>query len=343
MQIIVIAHNHSSYQDLKSTVIQAPRVLLDGCELSWQCYHWISIHHTSTHHTSSAEDSAYQVLIIDESIITTATTAHHHWRQLTDTNHSTTIQAAIGYFSHESTLAQQIITDQISGIDGVVLKEDSSHALSWKIKQVLMRKKLERQLKLSDDRVQHYHRLAHCDELTGLANLRQFQDQLHQKSISIHPNQALSVIMLDVDHFKTINRRMSHHAGSQVLIQLAQIIQAQIRSTDLAARYGGDEFVIILTQSELAVIKRLTERIMRAIKTSTFTYNNQTLTISVSCGVATSHTLSPDPQHLKSQLVILADQWLAQAKQSGRDCYVFNGTRYVLTSPLPTPAVTAVQ
>jgi len=147
--------------------------------------------------------------------------------------------------------------------------------------------------------------LAYRDGLTGLWNRRAYDDRLRELTEAGTPNGA--VLMLDVDRFKEINDNFGHEAGDQALIGVGRAILHSIRPSDFGARYGGDEFVVLMPGMDLAAATEVAERIMSTIKKEL-----REPPVTVSIGVS---TLDEDPR--ASSLAI--DQALYGAKRAGRD------------------------
>jgi diguanylate cyclase (GGDEF)-like protein len=156
---------------------------------------------------------------------------------------------------------------------------------------------------------------AMIDPLTGLNNRGAMSITLNREleRSRRHEDQNLSVIMVDVDHFKKINDRYGHLAGDDVLRQVAQVIQKSIRGSDACFRYGGEEFLVCVTNSNLALARVVAERIRIAISEST-RLPDKDKTISASCGIAHYNNESDWPE-----LVARADKALYAAKEQGRN------------------------
>jgi len=161
-------------------------------------------------------------------------------------------------------------------------------------------------------------KLSITDELTGLYNYRFLQQRLEQEwERANRYNRFLSLLMLDVDHFKDYNDAHGHLSGDKALAELAGIIQASVREVDMAARYGGEEFAVLLPETDAAGAFVTAEKIREAVAEHKFTDDEgiptQMLTLSV--GVATF------PVHAVNREDILrqADDALYQAKHFGRD------------------------
>ncbi|MBN2384877.1 GGDEF domain-containing protein [bacterium] len=166
---------------------------------------------------------------------------------------------------------------------------------------------------------QMYHaleRLAVTDGLTQLINHRHFQEMLGNefKRLEREPH-PLSLILLDIDHFKKFNDTYGHPIGDQVLKRVAKILKDSCRDIDTVARYGGEEFAVILINTELDGSIQMAERIRQTVAQDTLTIEALELQVTVSLGVATF----PDNCSDKQQLIDLADQALYKAKETGRN------------------------
>lgn len=161
-------------------------------------------------------------------------------------------------------------------------------------------------------------RLARTDGLTGLFNRRSFDEELHREIIRAKRYQSpLSVILLDIDHFKQFNDRHGHPLGDRLLQLVAEVIRSSIRQADYPARYGGEEFVVILPETGPTAALRAAERIRQGVaalggeeaKTQPLGH------FSVSVGLASY----PVPCAAPEELVKQADLALYEAKRAGRD------------------------
>ncbi|MCF8089886.1 MAG: diguanylate cyclase [Desulfotignum sp.] len=159
--------------------------------------------------------------------------------------------------------------------------------------------------------------LANTDELTGLYNRRFMIHSGNREFTSTRVlNKPLSVIMLDIDFFKAINDRHGHAAGDRILQDLADIIKKNIRGIDVAVRYGGEEFVIILPGTTSKGAAQAAEKIRQIVEKSRVpASDNQIMTYTVSFGVASVH----DPASCFDDLLKEADRMLYQSKKTGRN------------------------
>lgn len=164
-------------------------------------------------------------------------------------------------------------------------------------------------------------RMAHIDELTGLANRRRFYEELNQAwNICQQLNTDLTVAIIDFDYFKQINDTYGHQTGDRVLSVAAQYIQEIIRDEDLAARLGGEEFAVLLPGVDLESALHVADRIRKKLAEEVFlTSDGEEIHISISVGVASllSGKESAD------MMISKADEALYFSKQAGRNTVSF--------------------
>ncbi len=159
-------------------------------------------------------------------------------------------------------------------------------------------------------------RMATTDGLTGLLNHRTFQSRFDEAlSTARRYSRKLSVILTDIDHFKSVNDTYGHPTGDQVLKGVSRLLKEVARDTDVVARYGGEEFAIIMpetdTKGALVIAERIRERVMKEV----FQTEQGPLKVTLSLGVATF----PDVAEEKQALFDLSDQCLYYAKRHGRN------------------------
>ena len=156
------------------------------------------------------------------------------------------------------------------------------------------------------------------DGLTGLYNRRYWQerfDEMHK--LCVRREKPSTALMLDIDHFKRINDTYGHQAGDKVIKMLAALIKRCVRETDLAGRYGGEEFAIILNDSSVEDAKIVAERIRQLAKRLVVEHEGESISFTVSLGLA---QFSPDFKGAMAWLEC-ADQALYEAKEDGRNQY----------------------
>ncbi|MGP9799818.1 GGDEF domain-containing protein [Rheinheimera sp. NSM] len=166
-------------------------------------------------------------------------------------------------------------------------------------------------------RNQELLQLASTDLLTGLANRRAIMQQAMMEIRRANRYQKdLAVLMLDIDHFKQINDQYGHAAGDKVLAEFADVCRQSIRDTDLAGRYGGEEFFILLPEIDLKTAILSAERIRMTVAEHAFTLRDSTV-LNITCSLGIAMYL-PDRDDL-DKLLLRADQALYQAKHQGRN------------------------
>jgi len=170
-----------------------------------------------------------------------------------------------------------------------------------------------------DRRADESQREAATDLLTGLATFRVLRDRLtHEVERSKRSGERFTVLFLDLDRLKEINDRYGHEAGNEVLKAVAQEIRSAVRASDLAARYGGDEFVVILTRTERNGAERVAEALREGIENVGRRLGYPLGAVTVSAGIAEF-----DPSHpTGGDLLVNADRALYKAKSSGRNTVV---------------------
>jgi two-component system cell cycle response regulator len=163
--------------------------------------------------------------------------------------------------------------------------------------------------------------MAYYDELTGVANRRFAVRQLHALlSRARRHDQDLSVVLLDADRFKSLNDRHGHGAGDDVLRGLAGRLRSRVREEDVVARFGGEEFLVILPDTAAEGAATAAEDLRAAVAAEPFAVGRFALRLTVSVGWATWRGESLE------RLVARADRGLYDAKEDGRDCVRPGGT-----------------
>ncbi len=160
-----------------------------------------------------------------------------------------------------------------------------------------------------------YEKAAKTDELTGLPNRRAMQNQLlHEFHRFQRSGHHFSVILLDIDHFKQANDHYGHDAGDQALQQFAELLGRLCRTSDLASRWGGEEFLLLLPDTSLLEALALAERLRAAVERHEFTHDGRHIPVTISAGVCTTAKA-----HSIEELLRQADNHLYSAKAQGRN------------------------
>ncbi len=155
------------------------------------------------------------------------------------------------------------------------------------------------------------------DGLTGLDNHQQMQSLLKNEVDRCQRYaSSLSIIMMDIDHFKNVNDTYGHQKGDDILLDFASTMKKFCRSNDVAARYGGEEFILVLPETKVEGAFYIAERIREEMASQTFQHKGKDFKVTVSCGIAEF-----DPNIIKTpaDMIKIADQALYKAKHEGRN------------------------
>lgn len=215
----------------------------------------------------------------------------------------------------EAAMAFDLGADDVAG-PGVTVTE-----LAVRLRSLLRRKRAGDRQRA---RMQDSLRLALVDPLTGLYNRRYAVPQLTTIAARAAETATdFAVMVVDLDRFKLVNDQHGHVAGDQVLIEVAHRLTANLRDTDLLARIGGEEFLVVLPDSSMADARRVAERLCEAVDERPIRLaSGQTLTVTVSIGVAVSNGRTGKPVSMDA-VVEQADLALLESKGAGRNQVTF--------------------
>lgn len=199
-----------------------------------------------------------------------------------------------------------------------VTKPFNRPELAARVKTHLMLKHTVNELKLALGQMEQ---LAKTDGLTGLLNRRSLFEAAEQEFLRAQRySRPLSILMLDIDHFKRINDTYGHQIGDRVIQQVADVLKAALRQVDITGRYGGEEFVVVLPETDLHQSIEVAERLRYLIDSlSTSTVLGE-LRITASVGVAVRRDQVRSIEEMLNQ----ADKALYQAKTAGRNTWVIS-------------------
>ncbi|SFH36542.1 biofilm regulation diguanylate cyclase SiaD [Modicisalibacter xianhensis] len=200
-------------------------------------------------------------------------------------------------------------------------REDMQAIKAQYDRQVQRERKLsrisDRYQQLMRERNQALKTASSQDPLTGLANRRLLNDHLQQAAQrSKAQSLPFCVAMIDVDHFKRINDQHGHETGDQALVELAGVLKNQLRASDLCGRWGGEEFLVLLSDTSLDQARQTVERICAHLRALPLQVGDVSLAVTASVGVA-EHRIGEPPQDTINR----ADAALLTAKREGRDRY----------------------
>jgi len=173
--------------------------------------------------------------------------------------------------------------------------------------------------------------MSECDSLTGVLNRRTFQSQMVREwNRASRHEMSLSCVLLDIDFFKKINDEHGHAVGDAALVAVANLLKAECRPTDYICRYGGEEFLVLLTQTDEEGAANWAERLRVSIAEQIIPANGKSIRMTISFGVAEKLADTANSE----RLIDLADQALLIAKHSGRNRVVkFSALQESLLDP----------
>ena len=170
--------------------------------------------------------------------------------------------------------------------------------------------------KAREERLEH---VVDHDFLTGLFNRRYLDRALeHELDRSRRYGSAGSILLVDLDHFKEVNDRLGHAAGDDVLKSVAATLKQHVRKTDVLARFGGDEFAILLPQTDEHQAQHVADGLIKALRRETISFGVEGMSVSASIGVARLEGGTAE------QLLAHVDGAMYDAKRAGRDRFIYN-------------------
>ena len=218
----------------------------------------------------------------------------------------------------EDSSTESIIMCLDAGADDYIIKPFVPLELLARIRTHLRIRDLQEQLVYANERLKE---LVDTDDLTGLYNMRSLYQRLEfEIERARRFSRGVVCVMMDMDYFKTVNDGHDHLFGSHVLTEVGKIIKENTRNTDIAARYGGDEFLVVLTEVNYEGALLFCERLRQSIEATHFTNGEDAIRLTISIGFTTY----PETEKINArEMVRRADHALYQAKRMGRNrvCY----------------------
>jgi len=211
-----------------------------------------------------------------------------------------------------------------SGFDDFLGKSATDLEIAAKLSAA--RRIVARQRRL-DDAVRDLYGLATRDELTGLLNRRFF---FAEASRMLAEGRAVGLILFDLDEFKPINDTFGHLAGDRILRDIGSLFTRRTRGDDLVARYGGDEFVMLVSCGDLHEVEKLAARLAGEIAALQWTFGTDTVSVKVTSGIASSQLLeNPTVARLLSagDRDLYKNKWLSKTPESDASLYAYDSRR----------------
>lgn len=221
-------------------------------------------------------------------------------------------------FVSENSSTEAIIEALDAGADDYIVKPFVPLELLARIRTQLRIRDLHEQLLFANEKLKE---LVDTDDLTGLYNMRSLYQRLDfelERGRRFHRD--VCVVMMDMDFFKTVNDGHDHLFGSYVLSEVGKIIRANTRNVDIPARYGGDEFLVVLTETNHQGAMHFCERLRENIQKTTFRNGEDSIKLTASIGFAIT---VPGENITARELVRRADHALYDAKEGGRNRVCF--------------------
>jgi two-component system, cell cycle response regulator len=262
----------------------------------------------------SAKTRSFDLIVLD--LVLPDLDGHEVCRWLKHTKDTQDIPIII--LSAKGTTKEKVVGLE-AGADDYLQKPYDPSELKARIYACLRTKVLQDELRKKNCQLEEVllqmEKLAMTDQLTGLFNRRYFLSVLEQEfSRTLRYNHPTSCLMIDIDHFKIINDEYGHNAGDQVLIEISLIMANCLRKSDTVARWGGEEFIILLPETTRENALQIASRILTSVSTAEiFSLPKQ---ITVSIGLAGMPELDIDTSE---KLIVAADRALYEAKNKGRN------------------------
>lgn len=217
-------------------------------------------------------------------------------------------------FVSANSSTEAIIEGLDAGADDYIIKPFVPLEFLARVRTHLRIRDLHEQLLFANERLKE---LVDIDDLTGLYNMRSFYQRLEfEMERAKRFNREVAVVMMDMDYFKTVNDGHDHLFGSYVLSEVGKIIKSNTRNIDIPARYGGDEFVVVLSETNHEGVMNFCQRLRQNIAKTTFRNGEDSINMTLSLGFA---VYLPGEVINARELVRRADHALYESKHGGRN------------------------
>jgi len=200
-----------------------------------------------------------------------------------------------------------------------IMKPVTPRELLARVHTQIQLKKAQDQLKKSYKTVksenEELNQLLIIDDLTKLYTRKYLIEYIEKEKVKFdETSEAFSLIMVDIDYFKNINDGYGHHCGDQILSEVSKDLKKSLRKKDIIARWGGEEFLILLPETSKAEATKVANRMLKDIRSDQYTYEDVKLSVTISCGISEYKSDQSIDDIIKK-----ADQKLYKAKENGRN------------------------
>lgn len=267
--------------------------------------------------TKALEMAVAKVDTLDCVVLDFAMSAGDPWELLRKLrkDDATTSIPVLAVFARPPTEAELVrILD--AGAQDHVTKPISGPLLCAKVRALAERSRMQRELR---NKLRSALENAAHDPLTGMFNRRYFERRLREESAHARRHQRpFSVVLVDLDHFKLVNDTYGHEDGDRVLLQVAEVLRGGLREEDVACRYGGEEFVMLLRNTERAAARVVANRLRQAVASTSISLGpkDEPRHVTFSAGVASADERNA---YDVADVVARADAALYRAKRAGRN------------------------
>ena len=225
--------------------------------------------------------------------------------------------------THSTDELKSLIASKLDGIKEKSKKKLQADArqlrkLAGEIKELkLQLKAMRAQISKAHRRADQMEQVSLLDTVTGIANRRGYQKYIREKWAEYKlKREAFSILMVDIDNFKSINDVFGHWAGDKCLAQLAKRLKVNLLGTDFLARCGGDEFIVVLPKTEAKGAETVAQKLCEHVRQTRFLFRGERIPLTISIGVSTVR----ESDHGINSMFERADRGLYKTKENGRNC-----------------------